>query len=388
MATDWDFPRTILFDNSSLQLLGVLAMAAQRELFNVSPLDMDRNLYRSRLGKALKVNVNITMVKATKTTKRIAHCRRGIQAIPQYNTAHHCVTGTLEVGTTEPYLNLLVKMEFSDVKEALTLRTPAEILLFWFGEALLCTPNNIEEINKRISFWFGKAPQYFVDTQMNSHALLTAIATSDNTSADSSATNADDSREGLSQAHVDISDGRWTEPLGILAQIIVLDQFPRTMFRGTPRAFAYDSQASKLACFAVSNGWCESVYSPVQRVFIGICLQHAEDLSCQERGVQLALSLDKHCHGSDEIAAYFLAWKGYPYEHFDVIQRFGRFPSRNPALGRANTPEEEAWLSSPDLPAWAKSQLPATASASSDAGAPKPGGEAGEAGEGEGGDRA
>eukprot|EP01035_Chromulina_nebulosa_P019667 gene19667-25585_t len=82
---------------------------------------------------------------------------------------------------------------------------------------------------------------------------------------------------------------------------------------------------------------------------------HLEDLSAQVIGLELGIRVAEG--ENNEILQFFRDMKGFPREHHDIIKRFGRFPSRNSALGRETTEEEETWLNSPECPYWAKSQM-------------------------------
>jgi len=129
----------------------------------------------------------------------------------------------------------------------------------------------------------------------------------------------------------------WAEDAqGALALCIVLDQFPRNMFRGSAQAFASDDHALRVARQAVERGFDREL-SPVQRRFLYLPFEHSEDLADQKRSVALFETIREE----DEL--------GYDYalRHLDVIERFGRFPHRNAALGRTNTAEEEDYLSQP-----------------------------------------
>jgi uncharacterized protein (DUF924 family) len=112
-----------------------------------------------------------------------------------------------------------------------------------------------------------------------------------------------------------------------LATVIVLDQFPRNMFRGTPRAFATDAQALQIAEQAIALKLDRELTSS-QRTFLYMPFQHAEDRDVQARSVELFASL-----GDAQSLAY-------AHKHKEVIDRFGRFPHRNQALGRESTAEE------------------------------------------------
>jgi uncharacterized protein (DUF924 family) len=127
------------------------------------------------------------------------------------------------------------------------------------------------------------------------------------------------------------------EPSSALALILLLDQFPRNIFRGTPRSFATDSKAFATAKDAVARGF-DLALPPGRRAFIYLPFQHSENLDDQHESVRLFRKL----------AAEHTATAGYveyAEHHLEVIRRFGRFPHRNAVLGRASTPEETAFLS-------------------------------------------
>ena len=128
-------------------------------------------------------------------------------------------------------------------------------------------------------------------------------------------------------------------PLPALALVIVLDQFTRNAFRGTARAFAGDAMALQTARALVASGADRSL-TGVQRQFAYLPFEHAEDLSHQRTAVQLYQQL-----AADEPArADLVEWA---QKHRDIVARFGRFPHRNAALGRASSPEEAAFLLTP-----------------------------------------
>lgn len=129
------------------------------------------------------------------------------------------------------------------------------------------------------------------------------------------------------------------EPLSALAQVIVLDQFTRNAFRDTARAFAGDERALAAARAIVDSGQ-DRGFSGVQRQFVYMPFEHAEDLAAQEQALRLFTRL-----GEDEPAlADLLRWA---QAHHDIVARFGRFPHRNALLGRASTSEEAAFLKTP-----------------------------------------
>lgn len=119
-------------------------------------------------------------------------------------------------------------------------------------------------------------------------------------------------------------------PQGALALLLLLDQFPRNAFRGTPRVYATDAPARKVADAAIAAGFDRQV-DPALRSFFYLPFAHSEELGHLERAVAL----------NEDIGGESLRWARH---HRDVVARFGRFPHRNAVLGRASTPEEERFL--------------------------------------------
>ncbi len=185
-----------------------------------------------------------------------------------------------------------------------------QVLSYWFGSAPAGEPP-ASELMKR---WFGGGPD--VDREIRERF------------------GAD-----VEQARRGELDG-WAEtPRGRLALILLLDQFSRNLYRGSGEAFARDAQGLKLALEGLDRG-DDAALSSVEQVFFVLPLEHAEDLAVQERMVAYSeawlRSLPASMRGMGQ--GVF----DYARQHRDVIARFGRFPTRNQALGRASTPEEEA----------------------------------------------
>ncbi|GGY90081.1 DUF924 family protein [Pseudoduganella plicata] len=126
---------------------------------------------------------------------------------------------------------------------------------------------------------------------------------------------------------------------GALARILVLDQFTRNVYRGTPKAFAGDALALE-AALALDDAGAHQTLPPVQRAFAYMPFEHAENLAMQERSVLLFDKLNAS-------AAGFESMLDYARRHYDVIRKFRRFPHRNAILGRQSTPEEIAYLAQP-----------------------------------------
>lgn len=128
-------------------------------------------------------------------------------------------------------------------------------------------------------------------------------------------------------------DGWRATPEGSLAEVIVLDQFSRNMFRGSAEAFTYDGQALALAQVAVAKDF-HSKLTPVQRQFLYMPYMHSESKHVHETALQLFTEL-----GNEENLTYEKI-------HKEIVDRFGRYPHRNQQLGRTSTPEEVAYLES------------------------------------------
>jgi uncharacterized protein (DUF924 family) len=128
-------------------------------------------------------------------------------------------------------------------------------------------------------------------------------------------------------------------PQGVLARLLVLDQFTRNAWRNTPQSFAGDQLALAAARQLVDSG-AHKELPPLQRAFVYMPFEHAEDAYMQERAVELFTNLAAEHPGFDEML-------DYAHRHRGVIARFGRFPHRNEILGRDSTPEEIEFLRQP-----------------------------------------
>lgn len=134
-------------------------------------------------------------------------------------------------------------------------------------------------------------------------------------------------------------------PRGRLALVILLDQFPRNIHRGTPAAFAHDGLALELVREGLERGDDEQL-RPVERTFFYLPLEHAEDREAQAESVRrYAALLDA---APEHAKAAFREFYDYALAHQRIIDRFGRFPHRNAILGRETTPEEAAFLTEPN----------------------------------------
>jgi len=135
--------------------------------------------------------------------------------------------------------------------------------------------------------------------------------------------------------------GTWeAAPPGTLALVLLLDQAPRNIFRGTARAFATDGLARAVADRAIRRGFDRGL-TPVERLFLYLPFEHSEQMADQQR----SLALFEGLFADDPSLAHL---RPYVVRHLEIIDRFGRFPHRNTTLGRSSTPEEEAFLRGPN----------------------------------------
>jgi len=188
-----------------------------------------------------------------------------------------------------------------------TLPGAEEVLGFWFTR-----PGDPEHGRPR-DLWWRKDPTFDADVRARFLALHEAAAAG-------------------------ACDHWQATARGTLALTIVLDQFPRNMFRGSPRAFATDAEALAVAEAAIGRGF-DRALPPVERKFFYLPFEHAENLAVQERAVALFAALPASPTHDKDLAVV--------RRHREIIARFARFPHRNSALGRVSTAEETVFLTEP-----------------------------------------
>ncbi|MGD1850665.1 MAG: DUF924 family protein [Cyanophyceae cyanobacterium] len=142
----------------------------------------------------------------------------------------------------------------------------------------------------------------------------------------------------LNQASVGKLDHWRDKPLSCLALVVILDQFSRNLFRRQPEAFAQDSKALEIAREAIARQFDQNLL-PVQRVFFYLPFEHSEAIADQLESLRLFKTLE----GDPECGSFVT----YAQKHYEVIEKFGRFPHRNVILGRENTAAEEEFLKQP-----------------------------------------
>ena len=186
----------------------------------------------------------------------------------------------------------------------------ADVLNTWFGESR----ESVDGISSRMAWWFGS---------------------------DSERDNELEHRYGsLCKAALSGQLNDWQKRAqSRLALILLLDQFPRNLYRGTPGAFSGDDRAAML-CLSGAHAGLDRKLEPVERIFFYMPLQHAEDLVTQQVSVRLYEGLAAEQSGYP----VFEGVVDYARLHRDLVERFGRFPHRNEILGRTSTEEELKYL--------------------------------------------
>jgi uncharacterized protein (DUF924 family) len=189
---------------------------------------------------------------------------------------------------------------------------PDDILNFWFGDA----SHSPAKAADRMSIWFEADPAMDARIRTRFAAAVEAAA------------------RGKLAA--------WTAaPRPALALVLLLDQFPRNIWRGTARAFAHDGQALAIARQAVAAGFVREL-APIEQPFMTLPFQHSESLVAQHESVRLSREIVAMAPA--EWRTILETFAPFADRHLEIIERFGRFPHRNAVLGRVSTPDEEAWL--------------------------------------------
>ena len=135
-------------------------------------------------------------------------------------------------------------------------------------------------------------------------------------------------------------------PLGTIAFIIVVDQFPRNIYRDTPGAFSRGALALRACLEGIEKGFDQGLH-PMHRVFFYLPLMHSEDPEIQRLSVEKYSALENEYAPHPEIRETLACSTDFAGRHFDIIKRFGRYPHRNSVLGRESTPEETEFLKEP-----------------------------------------
>ncbi len=190
-----------------------------------------------------------------------------------------------------------------------------EVRRFWFGSL----PLEPEGVKARLALWFGSG----ADEQRADELIRSRFS-------------------GLIERAAAGELASWADsPRRRLSLILLLDQFPRHVYRGTDRAFATDREALALTLSGMQSA-ADAALAPVERIFFYMPLQHAELRDAQEESVAAYRRLLNEA--PEGLRAMFASSLESAQLHHSIVARFGRFPHRNRALGRADTAEEEAYL--------------------------------------------
>ncbi|WP_444930600.1 DUF924 family protein [Microbulbifer sp. SSSA002] len=193
--------------------------------------------------------------------------------------------------------------------------TPDDILIFWFGTAGI--RGNTVTPGKQ-DLWFAATSEVDADIKTRFGAVTASAL----------------------QGELD----HWRHTLaGELALLLVCDQLSRNIYRGTRRAFAGDPQALAITEALIQRGEAPGL-GLYQQIFLGMPLEHSEDPEIQQRSVDYFKQLQQTFAGDKIAAPYLDTHYRYALAHQEVIERFGRFPHRNAALGRISTQAETEWL--------------------------------------------
>lgn len=187
------------------------------------------------------------------------------------------------------------------------------LLHFWFGDNI----GTYQSYEERFPFWF-RGPQSFdheIQTRFESWIPMAASGELSN----------------------------WEQqPHGALALIILQDQFPRNIYRGTEKAFAYDVNALRIATKVVDSGMDHELEF-VERLFVYLPFEHSEDIEIQTLSIRKFTELVE-LHGDGYFHEATANSLEYAQMHYDIIKKFGRFPHRNDILGRESTAKEVEFM--------------------------------------------
>jgi len=189
------------------------------------------------------------------------------------------------------------------------------ILSYWFGEH----PDDATVIREKSDLWWKKNPGVDEEIRRRFETLL--------------------------ESELKGELASWAKsPRGRLARMLLLDQFPRNMYRGSARAFACDERARQLARETLDQS-VDRKLRPVERVFLYLPFEHSENAPDQVTGVRLFATLLEEI--PETLKPPFRNFLEFAQKHKAIIDRFGRFPHRNALLGRDSTPEELEFLKGP-----------------------------------------
>lgn len=189
------------------------------------------------------------------------------------------------------------------------------ILAFWFGDE----PDDATVAAKRAPLWWSGDPGTDAEIRCRFEPLVEAAGAGE-------------------------LEGWRSSIRGRLALVLLTDQFPRSIYRGTPAAFAFDAIARSLCLESLTDG-SDRELRPIERVFLYLPFEHSESLADQDRAVELFRTLAAEV--APGIRPAFEEYLDYALRHRAIVERFGRFPHRNAILARQSTAAEIAFLEEP-----------------------------------------
>ncbi|MGZ5175719.1 MAG: DUF924 family protein [Burkholderiales bacterium] len=195
-----------------------------------------------------------------------------------------------------------------------TIARPEDVHRFWFADSV----DDPQAADARHSVWFSPAAEFDAEIRQRFEATIAAAA-----------------RGELSA---------WeTAPRSCVSLVIALDQFPRNVHRGTPAAFAHDALALEVTRRAVHAGHLDTLSVP-ECAFLLMPYEHVEDVTAQREGMRLFERM--HAEAPPQWRDFADGVRQYARGHLGIVERFGRFPHRNAALGRSATAAEREYLES------------------------------------------
>ncbi len=195
------------------------------------------------------------------------------------------------------------------------MESPASIRQFWFGD----DADDRVTSERQAALWWSKNEAADRMIRQRFEAPLAAAA------------------DGRLDAWADSAEG-------LLALILLTDQFPRSMYRDDARAFAFDPLARRWCRLALQRQ-ADAALRPIERVFVYLPLEHSEAQDDQRQALELFGALLRQA--PPELRDVYAGYFDFAQRHHDIIERFGRFPHRNAILGRTSTPQETAFLQQP-----------------------------------------
>jgi len=192
---------------------------------------------------------------------------------------------------------------------------PDSIRSFWFG----FDPDDAVTAQQRSKLWWSKNPEIDQEIRQRFAPYVEAVACHE-------------------------LDAWANRAGGLLALILLIDQFPRSMYRNSPKAFEYDTLAQQWSLNGIEHG-LDKKLRPIERVFFYLPFEHSEDAAHQDLSVKLFTRLYQEV--PPEHMDIFRGFLTFALRHRRIIERFGRFPHRNNALGRMSTSEEIDFLQTP-----------------------------------------